>query len=242
MATVVMPEIHNNGISTLDGAITDSATTINVTSASALGLSDGATDLYLTIIDRSTWRKNPETTPEVLEIVNVTNVSTNALTVTRGADGTSGIAFDDNDIIELRSNAAQLQRVYDAITDGTDTLDVAGVTGDFNIGGFLNVGPAVELTISAGVVTATQTYHTIDTEADAATDDLDTINGGTDGDILILGTADSSRDTTVKDATGNIQLDSATDFTLSHANDRLVLMYKTVAQDAWCELSRSNNG
>ena len=46
-----------------------------------------------------------------------------------------------------------------------------------------------ELTIASGVVTIASTYDTfydVDTQADAATDDLDTINGGEDGEIIII--------------------------------------------------------
>ena len=126
-ATVVLPQVSNNGITTLNGSITDSATTINVASATALGLSDATTDAYLTIIDATTRGFDPLVIPETSEIVKVTAVSTNALTVTRGADGTSAKAFVDGDVVELRIIAATMNRVYDAITDGTDSIDVDAI-------------------------------------------------------------------------------------------------------------------
>jgi hypothetical protein len=46
----------------------------------------------------------------------------------------------------------------------------------------------------------------IDTEAAAAADDLDTINGGSDGDIVVIQIADSNRDITVKHLSGNLDL------------------------------------
>lgn len=61
-----------------------------------------------------------------------------------------------------------------------------------------------ELTIATGAITVTGVYHTIDTEADAATDDLDTINGGADGQILYLRTEADARDVTLTTA-GNIE-------------------------------------
>lgn len=100
----------------------------------------------------------------------------------------------------------------------------------------INLGENVELTISSGAVTRTQTYHSIDTEGDAATDDLDTVNGGTAGDILILRSVDSARDVVVRDMAGNLQL--AGDFTLGQGADRIVLIYDGIL---WYELSRSNN-
>lgn len=65
---------------------------------------------------------------------------------------------------------------------------------------------AVELTIAAGVITKTKSYHFIDTAGDAASDDLDTINGGSDGDILFLEAEHTDRTVILKDGTGNLQL------------------------------------
>lgn len=65
---------------------------------------------------------------------------------------------------------------------------------------------AVELTISSGSVTKTKAFHTIDTESDAATDDLATIAGGTEGDIIVLRAENAARVVTVTTgaAAGNI--------------------------------------
>jgi hypothetical protein len=93
------------------------------------------------------------------------------------------------------------------------------------------------LTIAAGVVTATHSRHAIDTEAAGASDDLDTINGGTAGQVLILSAANSSRDVVVKDATGNLQI--ASDCTLAHVDDRITLISDGTS---WLELGRSVNG
>ena len=109
----------------------------------------------------------------------------------------------------------------------------AGVTVS---GGFLSLESPTELTIASGAVTVTKSFHDVDTEGDAATDDLDTINGGSAGDILTLKTVTGSRDVTVKDATGNLRL--AGDFTLTSPNDTITLIkYSTV----WIETSRSDN-
>lgn len=70
------------------------------------------------------------------------------------------------------------------------------------------LGTASELTIASGAITVVQSNHLIDTESDAASDDLDTINGGSDGQLLFLQTADSGRDVTVKNLTGNISCGS----------------------------------
>lgn len=94
----------------------------------------------------------------------------------------------------------------------------------------------VTLTIATGAVTATRNYHPIDTEAAAATDDLDTISGGYTGQILVLRAANSSRDVVCKDGTGNLQLSA--DFTLTNIQDRITLIFDGTN---WCELARSDN-
>jgi len=85
------------------------------------------------------------------------------------------------------------------------------------------LGAASELTISGGVVTKTQSYHTIDTESDGATDDLDTINGGAAGDILIFSPNHTDRTVVVKTGTGNILCDA--DITLDTIDEYVVLLY-----------------
>ncbi len=120
----------------------------------------------------------------------------------------------------------------------TSDGDVQIKTGDLKVeAGFINLGSVVELTVAAGVVTATQTYHQIDTQDNDTTDDLDTINGGTEGDLLILKSANSSRDTTLKDGSGNMNL--VGDFILTSVHDRITLLFDGTT---WKEISRSNNG
>lgn len=96
-----------------------------------------------------------------------------------------------------------------------------------------------ELTISGGVVTATKTRHKIDTQSDASTDDLDTINGGQDNQLLILGAASSARTVVVTQA-GNLSLEASGPFSLTHMQDTIMLMYDS-SLGKWVELSRSDN-
>lgn len=93
-----------------------------------------------------------------------------------------------------------------------------------------------ELTITSGVITATASFHTVDTESDASTDDLTTINGGTAGQLLTIKAANSARSVVAKDGT-NLKL--AGDFTLDNAEDTLTLISNGTN---WSEVSRSNNG
>jgi hypothetical protein len=67
-----------------------------------------------------------------------------------------------------------------------------------------NISSPTELTISAGAITKTQGFHTVDTQSDASTDDLDTINGGTIGDMLVLAAANDAREVRIT-RNGNIR-------------------------------------
>jgi hypothetical protein len=93
------------------------------------------------------------------------------------------------------------------------------------------------LTISAGVITVSQSNCTVDTEASAATDDLVTINGGVDGQILHIRANNDARDVVVKNAKGNIRLSGALDFTLDRVYDSLTLKYDGNLS-SWIEVSR----
>lgn len=100
----------------------------------------------------------------------------------------------------------------------------------------LNLGTPTMLTIATGVITRTRSYHTVNTQGSASTDDLDTVNGGVTGDILILRAVNSARTVVVKDGTGNIQL--AGDVTLDNVQDTLILIYDGTN---WLEIAASNN-
>jgi len=84
-----------------------------------------------------------------------------------------------------------------------------------------------ELTIATdsgrGYITITHSYHQIDTESDASSDNLNTINGGSDGQILILRTSNSGRDVVLVHDDGNIFISDGGDHTLSTANGIIVL-------------------
>ena len=82
---------------------------------------------------------------------------------------------------------------------------------------------ATELTISSGAITITQGTHTVDGESDLD-DDLVTINGSTNGDILFLYPANSARDITIKHGTGNIITSDGTDYTIPD-NGFVILLY-----------------
>lgn len=127
-------------------------------------------------------------------------------------------------------------------TNQTARLTIANSTGLATFsggitvsGGFTNFGSFVNQDISGGAITATSSTHKVDTEGGAGTDDLDTINGGTDGSLLILMANNSARTVVVKDGT-NLRL--AGDFSLDDVEDTITLIKQG---STWKEVSRSNN-
>ena len=107
---------------------------------------------------------------------------------------------------------------------------------NIELDGSLNLTDSTELTISAGEITKTKSYHEIDTESDAATDDLDTINGGSEGDVLVLRSTNSARTVVIMDGTGNLETNG--DFSLANVNDTITLIFDGTN---WLEQSRSDN-
>ena len=147
----------------------------------------------------------------------------------------------------LTSGTAIALRTY----DGSETVERLTLTGGavtsvaqwsnvqqsgVQIKDMIWVGSA--LSIASGSITITNCSHTIDTESGAATDDLDTISGGIDGNVLLLRAQNSARTVVVKHGTGNIQLDGGVDFSLDDVQDTIMLFYNSTN---WLELSRSNN-
>lgn len=87
----------NNAVTTLNGAITAVATTIDVTDGSVFPSPTGGDYFLTTLSDGSN-----------IEIVKCTSRATNALTVVRAQEGTTGFAFANLDAIELRITAGTL--------------------------------------------------------------------------------------------------------------------------------------
>jgi len=107
--------------------------------------------------------------------------------------------------------------------------------------GRLNLTDATERTIAAGVIafgTDSIRYGLLNQASDP-TDDLDTISGGDDGDIVILQANSDAQVPTVKHAAGNIELANAHDYELSDTKRRLLLEYDGTLSK-WCEVARSH--
>ncbi|MBL4839127.1 MAG: hypothetical protein JKY34_16300 [Kordiimonadaceae bacterium] len=123
--------------------------------------------------------------------------------------------------------------ISDATVDlqGNDMTTTGTVTA-----GKVSLGSPTELTLNAGAVTVSKSFHMIDTEADAATDDLVTITGGDEGDIMVVVAASDSRTVVLKDSGGNLVI--AGDCSLDTAHDSITLIKGPFG---WHEMCRSNN-
>lgn len=103
---------------------------------------------------------------------------------------------------------------------------VESVMGQGRVFSDLGFGAGSEVTISSGAVTRTGTLHSVDTEGDAASDDLDTISGGTVGDLILFYPANGARTVVVKHGTGNILVSGdGDDLTLDDASDLVMGIY-----------------
>ncbi len=104
----------NNARTTLNGSVTNVATSIVVTDGSVFPAAGGADYFYMTLENAAGTTR---------EIVKVTARSTNTLTVVRGQDGTSATAFANADKAELRLTTALLT---DALAEKQDVdVDLA---------------------------------------------------------------------------------------------------------------------
>lgn len=137
----------NNASATLASSITNSATSISLTTGQgALFPSLSAGDFfYATLVDAS----------NNLEIVKVTARSTDTLTVTRAQDGTTASAYAAGDKLELRPIAA----VFSEFVQVTGAQTIAGVK-TFSDGITANVTGNVTGNVSGNAGTVTNGVYT----------------------------------------------------------------------------------
>jgi hypothetical protein len=118
-----------------------------------------------------------------------------------------------------------------------DEFKVVTVPNVVSVGSKLNLGEVGSaLTLTANAITITSSYHQVTCTGTAAQRSLRTINGGAEGDVLVLKVAVGSDAMIVDDSVGNIQC--AGDFTMNSPSDTIVLLYDGAV---WMELCRSNN-
>jgi len=144
-----------------------------------------------------------------------------------------------SDLLDIDSsgnlNAVSLKVAGTTVVDSSGDIAVASVpaaalaSGPINASGQLDFDAATELTVASGVVTAIKNYHTIDTQSDASSDDVDTITAGTNvsaGFVLVVQPASSARTVVLKAGTsGADNLDIGADITLDESYSTYALIY-----------------
>ena len=201
------------------------------------------------ITENDNWA--PKTTPDgtesviidegsgVYKFASLANVLKN---VPVGTVSLPGMAFSgdlDTGLYRVSANSLGIATGGVAAVTIDSSSNVSIPNGNLIVGetsGFFSLGAATELTIASGVVTATKSIHSIDTESDGATDDLDTISGGVENAVLMIYAVNAARDVVAKDGTGNLRLNG--DFTMDSDTDMLTLRKYG---SNWVEVCRSSN-
>lgn len=122
-------------------------------------------------------------------------------------------------------NTAHAASVPVAIMVDTSTEVARFSTAGLSLSKKLNFGVTPTLTIASGVITPTTSNFKIDTQSAAATDDLDTISGGVEGDVIFFRTVSSARDVVIKNGSGNILNASGADITLTVLNQMVCYVF-----------------
>jgi len=79
--------------------------------------------------------------------------------------------------------------------------------------------------IASGTITIASSNIIVQTEGAAASDDLDTINGGVANQELIISISDSAKNVVLKHQTGNIFNPLGVDITIDNTSDKISLLY-----------------
>lgn len=125
------------------------------------------------------------------------------------------------------------------VTGVTGQTGATGPTGPSGEGVAGEWGAGVEETITSGVIdVAGPGYYLVDTEGDAASDDLTQITGLSEGDEVVLSPANDARTVVVKDGT-YLKLAGGYDFSMDSQYDTITLI--CIGSDTCKEKARSSN-
>jgi hypothetical protein len=170
---------------------------------------------------------------------NVTGVAglTAATASIAGGFGSSGLSIDASGNVLTDGSITSAGAIA--------TLGALAASGNVTVGAAAILGGCLRptsrsATIASGVVAlpaSGATLFVVDTEGAAATDNLDSITGGTANDILFLKTANSGRDVTIVHAvaTDKFILSGGVNFTLTTISSTICFIYYA---GVWRELFR----
>jgi hypothetical protein len=145
-------------------------------------------------------------------------------------------ASNRNEIVWVRGAAGSADEAWGCHKDAADAYAWTPVSAGDSL--------VQSATIASGAVTVDGPWVRalrVDTEGAAASDDLTTISGGTDGHVLTVQAANSARTVVVREAGGNLDLDTTGgDLSLDHRADTITLLYDATLTE-WVEVTRSGN-
>lgn len=142
---------------------------------------------------------------------------------TANTDGVDEVIAADVNVLQAAIVAIETELGTDPAGSATDLKTRLAIA--LTDAGYTKNAPGTTLTISSGVITITGNYHKLETQSSAASDDLDTINGGAAGGFVRLVTVNDSRDVVIKHGTGNIYCAGDKDITLSTSYQFCDLQY-----------------
>lgn len=181
---------------TLTGALTSSGTSATVVSGTALlgGITISSGETFTVVID-------PDTAVE--EIVDVTAVSTNTLTLTRGVDGSSGQAHSAGAVVRHMAIGRDYREANSHIENVTSAhgLTIADVTTNAGTQTLTNKTISAASNTLTGVATLTGTQTLTNKTLTSPTINTATISGGT---ITGLSSPTNSGDAATKGYTDSI--------------------------------------
>ncbi len=152
---------------------------------------------------------------------------------------TGGLGDDDHTQYPLLAGRSGGQTLIGSTDSGEDlTLQSTAhaTKGAIVLDDAIKLKASTILTLSTGAVTAVGPYHIMAAES-GTTDDLDTITPSDDRTLLVI-QADVGDTITVKDGTGNIQLNGGADFSLT-GDATLLLFYDGTN---WADLGAGGGG
>lgn len=90
-----------------------------------------------------------------------------------------------------------------------------------------------ELTIVSDTITVTKARHTVDTEANAASDDLDTVNGLAANEVCVITASDTTRTVVIKHGVDNIVSVTGADISLDDNIKAVLLLGSIDGTEVW---------
>ena len=116
----------------------------------------------------------------------------------------------------------KLNQVAEFISNGTSVYLLT----DLSVGKALSISSPTAATIASRAIAYVPgvSYYVVDTEAAAASDDLDSIIGGSAGDLIILRSANNARAVVVRDLGGGGNIQTGANRTLGDITDHITLI------------------